>query len=507
MKKKIGVILTAGLMTGAVLMAAGLSGCNSAKITEFVMPDGGYDGKKVTITFANTTGQDLEGIISDARVRFNELYPNITVNVDNSTKNWDDLAKKIGNKLTTGKQPNIAFCYSDHVATYNRAGAVVALDQFFLPGSGYEEMTVTDAKNNTESLCLTDTQVSDYIKAFYEDGGAKVYADGHTYTLPFAKSTEVLFYNKTKFVELGIVERNEAGEPVLDEKGKQIAKAPTTWAEFEKVAKTLADADESCIALGYDSEANLFITMCEQLELPYTSLDRDNHYQFNTDAHKDFVKRFKSWHDNRYLITRETNGGTYTSNLFKVTKAGEKKVYMCIGSTGGAQYQIPDTTDGTGAFDVGVAPIPQMYSTDPDHIEYKEDYVPKTILQGPNVCIFKRQNPQEVLASWLLVKFLTTDAEFQGLYSQQSGYSPVTYSAYNNTVYQNFMKKGSLMARVANVCYNYAEESAFFTSPAFNGSSTARAQVGALVKAYLGGSQKDIDKAFSNAIQECSRFK
>ena len=494
MKKKVGVILTAGLMAGAVLMSAGLAGCNSAKITEFVMPEGGYDGKKVTITFANTTGSDLEGVISDALERFNELYPNITVNVDNNTKNWDDLSKKIGNKLSTGKQPNVAFCYSDHVATYNRANAVVALDQFFLPGSGYEEMTVTNTEG-TESLGLTQEQVEDYIEAFYEDGGAKVYADGHTYTLPFAKSTEVLFYNKTKFKELGIVDEN--GE----------AKAPTTWTEFEEVSKKLAAVDNSSIALGYDSEANLFITMCEQLELEYTSLDRDNHYLFNTEDHKDFVKQLKSWYDNRYLITRETNSGTYTSNLFKIVEANKKRIFMCIGSTGGAQYQIPDSTDGQGLFDVGVAPIPQKYSTDPEHPEYKEGYVPKAILQGPNVCIFKKANPQEVLASWLLVKFLTTDAEFQGRYSMESGYSPVTYSAFNNPVYKEFRSKNSLMARVATVCYEYAQEDAFFTSPAFIGSSTARAQVGALVKNYLDGSQKNIDTAFNNAIQECSRYR
>ena len=505
MKKKLGVILTTCLMSGAMLASVGLSGC-AAKITEFVMPANGYDGSKVTITFANTTGQDLAAVVDAAIERFNELYPNITVKVDNNTKNWDDFADKVGTKITSGKQPNVAFCYSDHVASYNQAGAVVALDEFFLPGGRYEDIdtiTVTDAKGNSQPLGLTQNQVKDYIKAFYADGS--VYKDGHTYTLPFAKSTEVLFYNKTKFVEFGLVEKDEDGNPILDEKGKQIAKAPTTWKEMVEACEVITAKDKNCIALGYDSESNLFITLCEQYGLDYTSLESGDHYKFNTDEHKDFVKTLKEWYDSRYLTTQNTYGA-YSSSLFTVTKSSDMKCYMSIGSTGGAQYQLPDATDGQFAFDIGVAPIPQLYSTDPTHPEYKEGYKPSTILQGPNVCIFKKPNPQEVVASWLLVKFLTTDNEFQGLYSQTSGYSPVTYSTFNSPVYQSFITKGSLMGKVAQVCYDYAEEDAFFTSPAFVGSSLARKQVGLILKTYLKGTEPDIDKAFSKAMQECSRF-
>ena len=474
MKKKFGAVLTACLMSGAIAASLGMTGCGSSTIYEFAMPENGYDGSKVTITFANTTGQNLESVVSSAVERFEKLYPNITVNVDNNTKSWDDFADKIGTKITSGKQPHVAFCYSDHVANYNQAGAVVALDEFFLPGSGYENITVTDANGKPTSLCLTQEQVDDYIPTFFADG--KVYKDGHMYTLPFAKSTEVLFYNKTKFDAWGL-------------------KAPTTWEEMEKVCKTIIEkADPNDIALGYDSESNLFITLCEQYGYPYTALEGD-HYLFNTEKHKDFVQMLKDWYDSRYLTTQNTYG-EYSSNLFTVTDSSKTKCYMSIGSTGGAQYQLPDSTDGKFAFEIGVAPIPQV---DEDN--------PKTILQGPNVCIFKHKNPQEVIASWLLVKFLTTDIQFQGLYSETSGYSPVTKSTFESEAYQEFLSRGSLTARVAQVCYDYAENDAFFTSPAFVGSSQARNQVGLIIKTYLLGTKKDINKAFSDAIAECSRFK
>ena len=129
MKKKFGSVIVSSVM--ACAMAASIcfsTGCGPAKIADFEMPEGGYDGSKVSITFAATSGQTLRGKIEDALVRFNELYPNITVTLDTSKQNYDELNKRIGTQLTSNKQPNIAFCYSDHIAQYNRSGAVVALD-------------------------------------------------------------------------------------------------------------------------------------------------------------------------------------------------------------------------------------------------------------------------------------------------------------------------------------------------------------------------------------------
>ena len=43
---------------------------------------------------------------------------------------------------------------------------------------------------------------------------------------------------------------------------------------------------------------------------------------------------------------------------------------------------------------------------------------------------------------------------------------------------------------------------AYYTSPAFVGSSTARDQVGALLEAVVTGS-KSVDQAFQDAMDEC----
>ncbi len=472
MKKKFGAVLMAGVMACALTASIALTtGCNGSKIYDFEMPEGGYDGREVEITFANTTGQNLASVVDAAIERFNVLYPNIKVNVDNTTKDWDDFSDKIATQISGGKQPNVAFCYSDHVALYNQANAVLPLDDYFLPGNGFENMTVKHDDGTEEPLGLTQAQVDDYIDAFYKEGA--IYGDNKTYTLPFAKSTEVMFYNKTFFDANNLT-------------------VPTTWDELETVCAQIVEIDKNCIALGYDSEANLFITMCEQLGSPYTSLEGD-HFVFDNETNRAFVQRLKGWYDSRYLTTKETYQ-QYSSNLFK-----DKKCYMSIGSTGGSSYQNPGSTDGSMAFDVGVAPIPQI---DKDN--------PKMIMQGPSVCIFKKENPYEVLASWLLVKFLTTDVQFQGLYSENSGYAPVTKSTYESEAYKEFLSEANntsagLTARTSKICKELSEkEGAFYTSPAFIGSSKARKQVGILLTTVLLGTS--IDDAFAKALQECRFF-
>jgi ABC-type glycerol-3-phosphate transport system substrate-binding protein len=175
---------------------------------------------------------------------------------------------------------------------------------------------------------------------------------------------------------------------------------------------------------------------------------------------------------------------------------------MCVGSSGGASYQMSnnDTEDGTFAFEVGVAPIPQADNNNR-----------KVISQGPSLCILKGGNTtdQQILASWLFVKFLTTNVEFQAEFSMASGYVPVIKSVGENEVYKSFIAQADggnhISALSAKVCLEQAD--AYYTSPAFNGSSTARDQVGALLNkciAMFGDNvASDIDKAFKDAVDKC----
>ena len=87
----------------------------------------GYDGSEVTITFYHTMGSNLTAVLDQYIAEFNTLYPNIHVEYT-SIGGYDDVRDQVSTEITVGAQPNIAYCYPDHVALYNLAMAVQTLD-------------------------------------------------------------------------------------------------------------------------------------------------------------------------------------------------------------------------------------------------------------------------------------------------------------------------------------------------------------------------------------------
>ena len=497
MKKRIlSTILAVLMLLGAVMMTACSNGtpANEEKEPEvtdntgdkaseskdaeavkavgnFEVPEGGYDGSEVTIKFYNTMGTKYTDMMTHYIEEFNKLYPNIHVECT-SVGSYDDVRDQISTEITVGNQPNLAYCYPDHVALYNLAGAVATLDSLI-----DSQIEVKRADGTTEILGLTEEQKNDFIAGYYNEG--RQFGDDLMYSMPFSKSTEVLYYNKTFFEENGLT-------------------VPTTWDEMKEVCAKIKAIDPNSIPLGYDSESNWFITMCEQYGSPYTSATGD-HFLFNNETNRNFVKMFREWYQAGYLTTQKLYGA-YTSGLFTVQEEGKTRSYMSIGSSAGATYQRPAKgEDGKYPFEVGIATIPQVSADNK-----------RVISQGPSVCIFKKSNPQEVVASWLFLKFLTTSVDFQAEFSMASGYVPVLKSVATNEAYAAFMAQADggdfISALSAKVCLE--QEDAYYTSPAFNGSSTARDQVGSLLTTCLtkddgGDVDKMIQQAFEDAVSEC----
>ena len=470
LKRIVAMLLFAAM---AITMLAACNGTTTPGTTKgevnFVVPETGFDAETpVTITFMNTMGSNLSTVLEAYIAEFEAIFPNIDV-VSVNGGSYDDVRDTIVTEITVGGQPNIAYCYPDHVALYNLADAVATLDDLI-----DSQLTVTRADGTTEIIGLTDEQKADFIEGYYNEGTS--FGDGLMYTMPFSKSTEVLYYNKTFFDQHNLT-------------------VPTTWAEVEAVCAQIKQIDPESIPLGYDSESNWFITMCEQYKSPYTSATGD-HFLFDNEQNHAFIKMFNEWYAKGYLTT-QTLYGAYTSGLFTSTNGMES--YMSIGSSAGATYQRPAANaDGSYPFEVGIATIPQV---DADN--------KKVISQGPSVCIFKKSNPQEVIASWLFVKYLTTSVDFQAEFAMASGYVPVLKSVAENEGYADFLSKANggnyVAALSAKVCLEQAD--AYYTSPAFNGSSAARDQVGALLTKCLTLSGADLDAqikaAFADAVEEC----
>ena len=291
--------------------------------------------KPVTINFWHTMGKTPgQEVLNSMIARFNEIYPNITVE-HSQQGGYDELHSTINENLATGNLPTMAYCYEDHVASYIDHNAVLDM-------TPYVEDPVYGLGHNPAGYDLGDLGVEDMTPSYWVPGAA--YAVEGRYSFPFSKSTEALFYNKS----------------IFDANGWE---APKTWDEMWDICEQIRSMPEYAnnddfYCLGYDSDANLVIGGFEQRGLPYTSLEVNasgSHFNFNTAENKAYVSELKSHYDNHYLVTKgSSSNSSYTSELFKAGTC-----LMSIGSTGGTSYNYTDN------FEVGVAGVPQEDVNDP----------------------------------------------------------------------------------------------------------------------------------------------
>ncbi len=488
----------------AITSVSGLAGCfgdSGSKIVTGDVEVVAYDGSAVDITFYHSMGQALKGILGECIAEFNTMYPNIKI-TDTSFGDYDGVRDQVSKEVSAGRAPSLAYCYPDHVALYNKSKAVLTLDDHIA-----STLEVSKADGTTEIMGLTQAQIDDYVPSYYEEG--KIYGDGKMYTLPMLKSTELLYYNVEYFAENNL-------------------KVPATWDEMEDVCEQILEIESAkegglknnpCIPLGYDSGANWFITMTEQLDSPYTSDVKGEYFLFNNKENRAFVKRFREWYEKGYVTTEDTFG-SYTSDLFTQTEKGKTRVYMCIGSSAGATYQHPDlNADGkTYPFSVGVTMVPQSYTAEEFKTNGKK---PQMISQGPSLCLFKKDNPQEVAASWLFAKFITTSVEYQARFSMNNGYTCAIQSVQESPVYANFLNGKTVTGAEASAAEKLKSAAIqktmeykdyYYVSPAFNGSSTARTEMQELMKNCFKQSPKSgetvdemIERLFTSSYNDLKR--
>ncbi len=497
--KKILALIIAVLM--CVTLVVTLCACTPKNPDRFEgVGDGKGDGTETryVVKFYSTMGKNLSDKLDAAIKDFNKIYPNIKIEHDNTVNNYDTLKKNISTELKTNSGPCVAYCYPDHVASYNNTNKVIALNKYI---ESTETVPVGKFGNTTEQPIALDT--SDFVTEFYNEGKDS-FGPNNTkmYTLPFAKSSEVMFCNNDFFVANNLQVPTHwwctAETAANADCGcTNVEGCPTS---METICKKIKEIDPDCVPLGYDSDSNLFITMCEQVGAEYTSTEGAK-FLFNNEKAKAFVRKLNEWYRKGWLLTQGTNDDNYTSKLF--TAIDGQKVYMCIGSTGGATYQIPEG----GAFEVKVAPIPQHNPAQP-----------KVISQGPNLCMLYNKNnntPDQQLAAWLWIRFMTTNLRLQAGVSTANGYAPVTISAQTDPTYvSQYLDKanGRTLVGALAVKQCIAQANAYYTSPAFNGSSVAREQVGIMLAncLQLTGSVEQvnarINEIFAQAIELCQLY-
>ncbi len=114
---------------------------------------------------------------------------------------------------------------------------------------------------------------------------------------------------------------------------------------------------------------------------------------------------------------------------------------------------------------------------------------PKMISQGPSICVFNKDDPQEVIASWLFAQFLLTNG-VQIPYAQTEGYVPVTTKAQNSAEYQDYLERSGdqsnpdlyYSVKIDATKLLLSETDNTFVTPVYNGSADLRYAAGELIE-------------------------
>lgn len=453
MKKKVrGVLLT-------VLAAACgfvLAGCHGSKGLEaFVMPEEFDSAREYEITFwaKNDTNKTQTAIYEQAIADFEKLYPNITVNLRLYT-DYGKIYNDVITNIATGTTPNVCITYPDHIATYLTGTNIVV---------PLEELAADESYGLGGNKVLFESpSATEIIPQFLEECSF----GGHYYALPYMRSTEACYINKTYVEALGYTLPKEL-----------------TWDFIWEVSEAAMAQDESgnylvngqkvLIPFIYKSTDNMMIQMLHQKDAGYSTEDGDI-YLFN-----DTTKEL--------LLTIAEHGKTGAFSTFKISSypanllnAGQ--CIFAIDSTAGATWMgtnaplLDISEDKVVEFETVVMKIPQF---EPEN--------PKMISQGPSLCIFNKNDSQEVLASWLFMQYLLTN-EVQIAYSETEGYVPVTLKAQQSAEYQDYLARCGednglhyeVKIKAAELLLNNVENT--FVTPVFNGSASLRDAAGGLIE-------------------------
>ncbi|MBE6930615.1 MAG: extracellular solute-binding protein [Ruminococcaceae bacterium] len=433
-----------------------LSGCHGSRDHHgFVMPAEFDTSRKYEISFwaKNDTNMTQVEIYQKAIADFQALYPNITVNLRLYT-DYGKIYNDVITNLATDTTPNVCITYPDHIATYMTGeNTVVPLDTFFADkryGLGGSEL-------------LYDGPTQDEIVPAFLD---ECMIGGTYYALPYMRSTEACYVNKTYVEALGY----ELPEVLTWDFVWEVSEAAMAKAAD---GTFLVNGQEVLIPCIYKSTDNMMISMLRQLDAGY-STSAGEILLFN-DTTSELLYTIAEHAKSRAFSTFKIS--SYPANFLN---AGQ--CIFAIDSTAGATWMgcdaplIDIAEDALVEFETVVLPIPQF---DPDN--------PVMISQGPSMCVFNKEDPQEVLASWLFAQYMLTN-DVQIAYSQTEGYLPVTSKALESDVYQDYLSRAGednelyydIKLDASRLLMDNIDRT--FVTPVFNGSASLRDAAGMLIE-------------------------
>lgn len=421
----------------------------------FEIPDAFDTEKEYNIVFwaKNENNSTQREVYNKAIEDFQAIYPNIKVTIKHYTS-YDDIYNDVITNIQTDTTPNVCITYPDHIATYmSGANTVVPLNQLIDDpryGLGGSEIRF-------------DAPTSDEMVEKFMD---ECYIGDQLYAMPFMRSTEALYINKTYVEALGY----EIPDVV-------------TWDFVWEVSNAALEKDENglykingqdvIIPFIYKSTDNMMIQMLHQLGAGY-STPQGEIKLFNDDT-REILK----------TVAANTKTGafsTFSISSYPANFLNKGQCIFAVDSTAGSTWMgsdapLSDVHHGSLVeFETVVRPVPQFDAENPTMIS-----------QGPSLCIFNKEDTGEVMASWIFVQYLLSN-DTQIAYSQTEGYLPVTEKAQSSAEYQDYLSRSgedndkyyNIKIEATKLLMDYTDCS--FTTAVFNGSTSLRNAAGEMIE-------------------------
>lgn len=439
-----------------------------APITNFAIPENFDTSRKYEISFwaKNDNNSTQREIYTKAVADFEKIYPNITVKLK-LYNDYGDIYKDVITNIPTNTTPNVCITYPDHIATYlTGADTVLPLDKLLYdPVYGLGGSDVKFDAPKAEEI----------IPQFLNECSF----DGHYYAVPYMRSTEACYVNKTYVEKLGYTLPDVLTWDFVWEVSQAAMKKDTA-------GNFAVNGQKVMIPFIYKSTDNMMIQMLKQKNAGYSTAAGE--IKIFNDTTQSILETIAVNAKNRAFSTFKIGG--YPANYLN---AGQ--CIFAVDSTAGATWMgcdaplIDIAEEKLVKFETVVMPIPQFDTENP-----------KMISQGPSMCLFNKEDPQEVLASWLFAQYMLTNP-VQIAYAQTEGYAPVTSKAQNSAEYLDYLSRSgenndlyyNVKIDATKLLMENTENT--FVTPVFNGSTSLRNAAGQLIESVTKAVRrgKDLD--------------
>lgn len=351
-------------------------------------------------------GEALEKLVK----QFEEENPNIKVNLQNQG-NYGDLNQILVATMQSPQDlPTITQAYPDWMLQFQSADLVTDLTDMVKGENGIEDY-------------------EDILPGVREE----IEEDGKIMALPFNKSTEVFWYNKTLFDELGL-------------------EVPTTYDELFEVSKKIYD-EKGIPGVGFDSLPNFYVTYLKNMG----DIPMDENLDVASEPSVAAVEYYQNGIKEGYFRIAGTD--QYMSGPF-----ANEQVGAYIGSNAGEVY-VKDGVEGK--FEYAAAPYPAESS----------------VQQGTNIYMFENASDDQKKAAFEFLKFLVSK-ESQIQFALDTGYMPARTSAVEDSKYKD---SDSAIAKIlADATKN------LYSRPLAPGSQQAYNDIGSTLEQILSNPDADI---------------